>query len=463
MKILFINLCIRESCKPIVPVGLGYIMTAVERAGIKFDFVDIDLNRITEKELKSILDKEKYDIVAFGCIVTGYKYVKNICNIIKKVRDDTVIIVGNTVASSIPEILLKNTKADIAVLGEGDITIMELLNAVEKSKELSSVKGICYRENGKIVRTENRPVIGNINEIPFINYDLFDIEKYLLLSKYAIPKPYPINFDEIRMMPVNVARGCPFNCTFCYHVFRGEKYRLRSPKKVVEEIIYLKEKYNINIISFWDELTFYSKKQCEEFVDCLIDADLDIFYTACCRPNLFNENDFELVMKLRKSGCYGLEFSLESANKEILKEMKKGTTVEDFKIQVKVLQKAGIICWTSLVIGYPQETEETIKETYDCCYECNIYPSSGYLLPQPGTPVYDCAIKEGKIRDIEEYLLTLGDRQDLRINLTKMDSEKLESLVKFHSLRISKKLNLGLTEDKLIKTDGAFVGVKKDT
>ncbi|MEW5691875.1 MAG: radical SAM protein [Candidatus Hydrogenedentota bacterium] len=462
MKLLFINLCIRESCKPIPPVGLGYIMTSVHRAGWKFDFIDIDLYRIKENEIKSILYKERYDVIAMGCIVTGYKYVKEMCDLIKDAREDTIIIVGNTVASSIPHILLNKTKADIAVMGEGDITIIELLDAIKCKRDLGNVKGICYRDGYKIVKTEERAVIKNIDEIPSVNWDLFDIEKYLEISKFNTAKPYPIEFDKIRMMPLNVARGCAFKCTFCYHAFKGKKYRVRSPEVVIKEMESLKIKYNVNIICFWDELTFYSKKQCEEFVDCIIKADLGIYYTACCRPNLFNEDDYELALKLKESGCYGLEFSLESADPEILKAMKKGTNADDFKRQTMVLQKAGIICWTSLVIGYPQETEETIRKTYECCLECNIYPSTGYLLPQPGTPMYDYAKERGIITDEEQYLLLSGDRQDLRINLTNISDEKLKETVKYYCKIVADKLNLGLDEKKLIKTDGAFIGIKSE-
>ena len=132
--------------------------------------------------------------------------------------------------------------------------------------------------------------------------------------------------------------------------------------------------------------------------------------------------------------------------------MNKHITVEDFITQARILQEAGISTSTSLVLGYPEETLETIQKTFDVCSECEIYPSTGYLLPQPGTPIYDYAVKIGKITNEEEYLLRIGDRQDFHINLTKLKREDIEKAVIENLKKISDKLKLGLQEDKLIKT-----------
>jgi radical SAM superfamily enzyme YgiQ (UPF0313 family) len=191
----------------------------------------------------------------------------------------------------------------------------------------------------------------------------------------------------------------------------------------------------------------------KEFVDRVLKEKLKFFWTATCRSNLFSsEEDIPLLKRIRKSGCQGLGFSLESANKEILKAMNKNLIPKDFVRQKKLMDKAGIASWTSLVLGYPQETKKTIKETMDLCYKCDTYPSSGYLLPQPGTPMYQYIFEKGIAKNEEEYLLSLGDRQDLRINLTKMSAEEFQAEVKSHLYRISKKLKLGLGKDNLLKT-----------
>jgi radical SAM superfamily enzyme YgiQ (UPF0313 family) len=460
MKILLINICLRpNSEKMIFPIGFGYIATAIERAGFDFEILDLDVLRWPDDKIEGYIRKADFDVAAFGCIVTGYRYVKRLAEMIKKYKD-APIIVGNSVATSIPEILLRKTRADIGVMGEGDVTIVELLKAIETGMALEEVNGIFFQKNGKLIFTAERKIIPNLDELPFINYKLFDIGSYLDKGRYNVSEPYPIEFDSLRAMLVNTARGCLFRCTFCYHVFNNKRYRARSIESIGKEIKLLQKTYGVNYIQFSDELTLYSKPQADRFADYFLEQGIDIFWAAECRAGLFKDNDLDLALKLKKAGCVEMGYSLESADEEILKSMNKKMSVQDFVTQTQVLHKAGITTSTSLVIGYPQETEETIEKTFNCCYENDIYPSVGYLLPQPGTPMYEYAVKTGKIKDIEEYLLRIGDRQDFHINLTSMPQEEIERLVKYHLRRIADKKNLRLEEAKLIKT-GHYIQERK--
>lgn len=453
MRVLLINISLRpKSEKIIFPVGLSYIATAIYNAGFDLVIYDLDVLRPTDKEIEEYIKNVECDMVAMGCIVTGYQYVKKICEIIKKYKK-VPIIVGNSVSTSIPEILLKKTKADIGVMGEGDYTIVELLKAFERKIPLDEVRGIFFRKNNDIFFTEERVILTDLSELPMIKYDLFDMKVYLQKCKYNVAEPYPIEFGKLVAFPVNTARGCLFNCTFCYHVFKKKKYRSRPIKKLLEEIKYLQENYGINYIQFWDELTLYSKEQAEEFAGEIIQSGLKFWWVADCRAGLFEKDDLELALRLKEAGCVSLGCSLESADEDILKEMNKHITVEQFTIQTRILQKVGIITETSLVIGYPQETVETLQKTFDVCYELGIYPSVGYLLPQPSTPMYQCAKEKGLIKDEEEYLLKMGDRQDFRINLTKnLTRDQMEKIVMNNLKRIAQKMKLRLNEENLIKT-----------
>lgn len=454
MKVLLINVCLRyDTENKIIPVGLGYIASAVYRAGFDMEVVDIDLYRYSEQELEEILRKKEFDVVGLGCIVTGYKIVKNICAIIKRINKNAIIVVGNSVASSIPTILLSHTQADIAVIGEGDITIVELLRHLSKRESLEAVSGIYFKRDGKIIPTKLRTPISNLDSIPFPKWDLFEINTYLQESKNYVDEPYPLPKEHIRAIPVNTARGCAYSCTFCYHVFKEYKYRWRSPVSIIAEIKEVKKIFGINYVNFWDELTFFQKAQTEAFVDELIKEDVGIFWTASCRAGLFREpEDIQLAKKIKKSGCIGLGYSLESANTNILRAMNKSISKEMFVVQKKILDKAGIVSWTSLVFGYPEETEETVKETMEFCYENDVYPSAGFLLPQPGTPIYKKMLERGIIVNEEDYLLQMGDRQDLRINLTNIPTQHFISLVKEYLRKINTKLGFNIAEEKLIKS-----------
>ncbi len=452
MKVLLINISLRpDSPKIEFPIGIGYIATAIKRAGFEMEILDLDVLRPSSEELEERIKKTDFDVVAFGCVVTGYKLVKKLAETIKKYKS-VPIIAGNSVATSIPKTLLEKTKVDIGVMGEGDITIVELLRAIENKILLEEVKGIFFKKDGKVFFTQEREIIANLDDLPLINYELFDMAAYLAKGKLDVSEPYPVPFDSLRTLAINTARGCINNCTFCYHVYRNKRYRTRSMRHIGEEIKYLQKKYGVNYLSICDNLTFFSREQVDKFADYFLKENIKVFWSAACRAGLFREDDLDLAVKLKKAGCVSLAYALESANEEILKAMNKRISLQEFIIQTKVLQKAGIPVSTSLVVGYPQETEKSIKETFDCCYDSNIYPSAGYLLPLPGTPIYEYAVKIGKIQDEEEYLLKAGDRQDFTINLTNMKQERMEQLVKNHLKRIAQKMNLDLDESHLIKT-----------
>ena len=454
LKILAINVCLRPYMNKILfPLGLAYIVSAIHRAGYNLEILDLDRHRKTDEELRQILKEKDFNVVAFGCVVSSYKIIKNLAKMIREAKKDAIIIAGNSVADSIPKILLEKTEVDVAVIGEGELTIVEILDKLKKEESLKDIKGIWYKEKGKIIANPMRTEVLDINNIPFPEWGLFDMEAYIKSASEFVSEPYPMPKEKIRAFIVNTGRGCPFRCTFCYQVFQDYKFRPRPIDAVLAEIKELQEQYGINYLMFNDDLSLYSKKQSEEFADKILAQGIKFFWTGNCRVGLFNlEEDIKILKKLKKAGLIGLEFSLESGNKEILKEMKKGIQPEDFIKQKRLLDKAGLITWTSLVIGYPQETKETIKETMDICYEAEVYPTTGYLLPQPRTPIYDYMLKSGAVKDEEQYLLLMGDRQDLRINLTKMSDEEMQNETKKHLMRISNKLNLGLTYDRLIKT-----------
>ncbi len=454
MNILVINLSLRPfSPVKVFPIGLGYVATAMKKAGYAFDLLDIDGYRYSDQQVDGFIRAKNYDVVCMGCIVTGYKFVKGLCDVIKRHHPHAKIIVGNSVATSIVDTLLTRTKADIAVMGEGDETIVDLLNAIEIGRDPESVKGICLLRDAQVVRTEPRPLIKDISSLPFIDYSIFDIEIYIENAKNYIADRLPIPRDEVRGLPVNTARGCVAHCTFCYHVFENMPYRFRSADSVLAEIKGMIDTYALNVICFSDELTFFSKKHALEFSEKVIASGLEFYWMADCRSNLFDkEEDIEIIRMMKEAGCVTVGYSLESSDPGILKAMNKKSTIEQFSFQTHLFHKAELYPVTSLVIGYPQETPDTIRNTFDCCIENRIYPSTGYLLPQPGSKMYDHAVENGFVTDEEDYLMRLGDRQDLRLNMTTMSDEELEQSVNEHLKRCNKELGMGLSDDQLIKT-----------
>lgn len=454
MKILIINVCLRpNSLQKLVPIGLAYIMTALKNADIDFDLLDIDVERLTLQEVETFIQRKDYEIFCMGCIVTGYKFIKELAGLIRKIHPHATIIVGNSVATSIVDILLSRTEVDIAVIGEGDETIVDLIKTIAISGNLAAVSGICFRKEDEIFRNSSRPVMKDLSSLPFVNFSLFDIERYLETSQYTVPDPLPFPRPNARMLPINTARGCIASCTFCYHVFKGQRYRPRKPHHIVAEMQKMIAEYQLNYIMFWDDLSFFSKKQVIEFCKSILENNLNLCWDATCRGNLFtDETDLDIMYLMKKAGCTMVGYALESADETILRDMNKRVTIEQFTRQTKLFRKAGIPTVTSIVLGFPQETPETIQKTFDFLIENQIYPSCGYLLPQPGSKMYNYAVQHGHINDEEEYLLSMGDRQDLRINMTQMSDQEFEDHVVEGLSRCKTALGLEIDDSKLIKT-----------
>ena len=447
-RILFINPCIRPHARrKFPPVGLAFILSAVKKANIEFDLYDMDAHDLSMDNLREHLQK-KYDIVALGTIVTALKLVREIALLVRESNPVATIIAGNSVSTSIPEMLLRQTEVDIAVLGEGDVTIVDLLSALNSkaNSALDQVKGIAFLRDGEFVKTSAREVIPNLDEIGFPNWDLFDLPCY---NEHMLN---PVMDDSIESIvyPLNAARGCPFDCTFCYHVFKGQQYRKYSEEAVMQEFTRLHDKYRATFIFFWDELTFPNITAVEKMVARIEQLPFRVGWDAITRGDLFRQANVPLVRRLRDAGCKSISFSIENASPEILKAMNKKIRLDRVVEHCETLIRGGVTPLTSIIFGYPQESTETIRMTLDLCERCNIYPSVGFLQPLPGTPIYEWAVQNGHIKNELEYLLSSGDRQDLHVNLTKMSSKEFEDTVVNGMHRLAEKM--GLKFDNPLKT-----------
>ena len=427
---------------------------------INYDFtlLDIDINEFDDEYIKQYVKRSSFDFVLIGTLVTHYKWMKWFVNTVKENQPNTKIIVGNSVASSIPELFLTKTKADVAIIGEGEISAYETVEALRLEKNLKTVEGIAFKDNDeKFVQNEPRKV-GNINDFPIIDWDFFDVERYL--RKPVVNLDRNLKREEMRTLPVITARGCAFKCTFCHYVFWNDPYRNRKPDSILEEIKFLMKKYDVNYIEFWDDLSFASAIQVEKLCDAIIENNLKFKWNASVRVDLFSranltvDDSIRVAKKMKQAGCYQVGFSLESGNQEILEMMNKKIEADSFYNTIYILRQADIICETSVVFGYPIETKETIKETFDQCLKAGVYPSIGFLLPLPATGMYDYAKVNGFITDEDKYLESITERQDICINLTKLSDNEIMDEIKKGAAQLNDMLELGLNEDTYIKTKG---------
>ena len=459
LKLLFVNSCLRPGGDTkFLPVGLASVMTYFHKNGYEFSLLDIDINEYDDEYVENYIKTNKFDFVLCGTIVTHYKWIKWFVNMVKKHQPNACTITGNSVAGSIPEVFLKNTKGDIVVTGEGEVSAYETVEAIRLGKDLKTIEGISFRDNQSNIVINDARKAEKIDELPEVDWSFFDVEPYI--QKAETMPDIDDSPETMRSMPVVTARGCAFKCTFCHYVFWNDPYRNRTPQAILTEIKHRMEQYNINYVHFWDDLSFASAIQVEKFCDAVIESGLKFKWMATIRVDLFSranlseDDSIRVAKKMKQCGCYACGYALESGNDEIMKMMNKKIEVDAFYTTVYILKQAGIISQTSVVFGYPIETKETIKETFDQCLKAGLYPSIGFLLPLPATVMYDYAKANGFITDEDQYLESITERQDVCLNMTKMSDEEIMNEIKKGGKRLNEMLDVGLTEDVLIKSKG---------
>lgn len=432
MKILLINPPIREWAKPnCFPLGLGYIAAILEQEGHEIEVMDINACRWTPAEVEERIKNAKFDAVGTGAIVTAYKYIKWLISALKKYHPQKKVIVGGSVATSVPKTLLERTAADIAVIGEGEETARELFQALEKEDDLSGVNGIWFKdEKGSIHITSPRPTIKDLDTLPLPAWDLFPMDIYLRNPVGAPNRNKWANgtaVDNSLSMNLFATRGCPYKCIYCYHDFMGQGYRNRSPQSVFDEMKRLYQHYGVKYFHFVDDEFVMKKGFINEFCQMVRESNLGFTWGCSGRANLMTE---ELIATMANSGCVLIGYGIESGSQKILDIIKKKVKVEQAKQAVKLTQK--YIGWAdcSFMIGTPGETRETIQETIDFCKELNLVPEVIFFAtPYPGTELYEIAKAQNKIGDEEEYILRLGEQgEQIVVNFTDFTDEELQAI-----------------------------------
>jgi len=407
-KVLLINPPVREYL-PVttLPIGLCYIASCLKKEHVRI--LDIQAMRYSEEELRSKIKYANEDIFLFGGLITTYNFLKKISFMIKKYHPDKKLIVGGTLASA-SEIVLKKTKTDIVVHGEGELTIQDLLNNLDN---LEKVKGISFKKDNRIIKTESRKEIKNLDEIPFPSYEFLDISVYLNIKR---PMTGSNSMDMI------ATRGCIYNCTFCYREFKT--YRKRSVENIIEEIKYLISRYNIKAVQFLDENLLIDRawviKLCKEI------EKLNIRFSCYGRIDNVNE---KMLKSLKKAGCVRLGFGIESGSQKILNAIRKGYKVEQAKEGIELARKAKIPLTFTFMIGSEGENKETVQETIDFCKELNItIPSMFITTAYPSSELYKKAMAKGLIKDEESYISKLGDANKLLLNFSEVSNKELLKL-----------------------------------
>ncbi len=369
----------QDHSEKILPMGILSVGSALKRHGF-----EVELINITEKEIDKTVGEvvAKNPLLVALSVMTGIQ-TKHNAEFYKKIKasSDLKILWGGIHPSLLPEQCLGEDYIDFVIVGEGEETSVELVQKLKNRESLENIFGLGYKQDGKIKINPTRPLINNLDLWP-MDFSLLDMEKYLYkLDKYK------------RVVAYKTSRGCPFNCAFCYNrAFNQSRWRAWSIERVVNDIEYLKQEYQIDAIKFYDDNFFVDKARALEILRRInLPAHLEV------RIDMIDE---ELARELKERQVFDLLIGAESGSDRLLNLINKKITVERIMSAVKSLAKYNVPASYSVIVGLPAETKEEFFLTVDLLYKIyKIHPRSaitlGAYMPYPGSLMYEMAIKEG--------------------------------------------------------------------
>lgn len=381
-------------------VGLASIASYAHSKGMDVKYYD--LWDKSYDYATNLLKGEKVDVVGITCVSSQHLNARLLTTIVKEIYKEAIIIIGGPHASVLDEQVISTFHADYVVRGEGELTFYELVNALEDGVDIGKVRGITYKTNGEIVRTPDRELIHNLDNLPFGDYTHCDFSRFksVLENEYyynpKLKKGVGLS-RKIRFAPICSSRGCNNSCTFCYSSFWKGVWRYRSPENIIEEIMCLQKQYNVNHITFTDDSFAVNLDRVARICELILVNNLDITFDAGARVYPIS---LEVLRLMKRAGCIRLSFGVESGSAEILKKMKKNVSTGQIIHAFDLAHQADIPVFATIMAGNLGETDQSICQTIKLIKK--IRPNGLSCNPayvMPGTHLYKISSEKGTISD----------------------------------------------------------------
>lgn len=411
------------------PLGLAYISASLKSKGYSVECLNLNHCDGTIKTiLKNKFRNNYFNVLCTGGLSIHYTQIKNILSSTRDIAPSVLTVIGGGLLSSNPKLIMSSLKSDFGIFGEGEETIIELAREMSLSQNYSSINGITYFDvTKKLIITPPRPAIKDLDELPMPDYDGFGIDMFLDMQT-PNDDHYMYHFDDPRALPVIASRSCPYNCTFCYHPL-GKQYRQRSLDSLFKELDYIIKKYNVNILTIYDELFSADKKRIRKFCERI--KPYGIKFLISMRVDGV---DPETLSILKNAGCFLVGYGLESASPTIIKSMKKHISLKQIKTALDLTYESKLAMQGNFIFSDRSETLSTAEETIKFWlnyrkHQINL--TALYLYP--GTELYAYANSKGIIENPIQYL----EHSCPPKNITQMtDMQYSELLGKIYKLRI---------------------------
>lgn len=374
---------------PMPPITQAYIAAALEQAGVDVRFYDDSLAGGNHAALSRVLLAMKPEIVGLSPVTAAMPGVERVASLVRHLCPETKIVMGNIHADIFYSEILSRGLADIVVHGEGEITAVELCEELAKHQpDLQKVKGISFVRDNKVITTEMRPYIENLDDLPFPAWHLFPLEKYRIFNFARVKEPG---------MLVLGSRGCPFRCTYCSLKIMGTARRRRSPQNIADEFEYLHDRFGFVQGSFIDPIFPLSKKEGLAFAEEITRRGLHkkMIWVTETRTDLV---DRELLQAMADAGLRRIMFGFEAGDPEQLKKICKGAKFDTGFEAVNAARDANLEIIGFFMLGIPGETTQTMQATIDYARALDVdFAKFTVFVPFPGTVVYYDLLKKDKI------------------------------------------------------------------
>ena len=439
-------------CLEIIPQGAGYITAMMRKHNHEVQGVCTNYYIGSEpapvvlhRKMMAKIAEFQPQVIVIGAMAPEFLFVRDAITMARKACPHVPIVLGGRIVTNDID-TFQMLSPDFGIIGEGEYSIVELLECLDQGKDYSTCKGIVFWRNGEPVITEARLQVDDLDDLPFPHYDILELHSHLEMQNQYDNYFHVRTNKNPRLIPLTAGRSCPFKCTFCQHNLQNGlkmKYRRRSVDNIIDEIVFMKEKYNFNIIKIYDDLFSVREDDVHEFCEKVKKLKFEFKWNASMRVNNVSK---DLLKAMKAAGCAHIGYGLESMSVDVLQSMNKGIKPEQVIEAIKMTEEAGIGVQGNFIYGDPAETPETVAETVkfykQYCSDFIIH--NDYVMPYPGSPIFDYCLENNIINEKKNYYETIHLKP--RYNMTKMSQKdfyhSIDKIVRFNIVGIKKANNV---------------------
>lgn len=404
-------------------LGIGYMAAVLEEHGYDVDVLDASALELTYDEIGDEILKRNPDIVSISALTPTIGVALDSADKIKQVKPDTVVVLGGYHPTFEYKSVLEEPSVDVVVRGEGEYTFLDLVQTIERGGDLANVEGLAFHDesDSSLIVTPDRPIIQDLDELPFPAFHLFPMEKYKILN------------ITTNVATIITTRGCPMKCSFCSSAaLHGDHLRRRSYENVCDEIEVRLREQNIDTIAFMDDTFTLNKKFVRDFCAEIKRRNLKFWWGCTSRVDTLDE---ELLQTMKDAGCITIFIGVESADQQMLEKMNKNITISKTENAFKLARKVGIRTIASCVIGMPEDTRKSIANTIAFVKKLNPnYALYSLATPYPGTRFYNETFKKNliQIKDWSKFTLIDPVLKTVDVSSKELRSIQKKAFLKFY-------------------------------